>query len=178
MEQGDGMPRSEEKGTPMTSLEAKPAARTESLLCKDLASGEIVVFDKLRNSAHCLNPAAAAIWRACDGNRTVPELASVVAATTGTTVNEPVVRASLGELRSLHLLSELTVDIAPVEDFTRRQAMVRAGAAAAKAAVLVPLIATVLAPKSSAAASCQQPGSPCTVGSQCCSGNCVGSTCA
>lgn len=169
---------SEEKGTPMTSFEAKPTARMNDLLSTELASGEVIVFDKQRNRAHCLNPAAAAIWRACDGERTVAEVAAFVAAASGTAMDESVVRGSVRELGSLHLLEELPTGSLLPEGITRRQAMARAGSAAAKAAVLVPLIATVLAPKSSAAASCQQPGSPCTVGSQCCSGNCVGSTCA
>lgn len=162
----------------MTSCDARPTARMNDLLSTELVSGEIIVFDKQRNRAHCLNPAAAEIWRACDGQRTVADLAIFVATATGTAVDESVVWASVRELRSLHLLEELPAGTVPADGFTRRQALTRAGSAVAKAAVLVPLIATVLAPKSSAAASCQQPGSPCTVGSQCCSGNCLGSVCA
>jgi hypothetical protein len=63
MRKESGDTGSEKKGTPMTGFEARPTARMNDLLSTELASGEVIVFDKQRNCAHCLNPAAAAVWR-------------------------------------------------------------------------------------------------------------------
>lgn len=161
----------------MTSCEAKPIARMKDLISTELSSGEIVIFDKERNKAHSLNPAAAAIWKACDGQRSVADLTALVAVATGASSDEAVVWMSVKELQRLHLVEELPASVFPLEVLTRRQAMARVGSTAATAAALVPIIATVLAPKPAAASSCQQPGSPCTVGSQCCSGTCAGNVC-
>lgn len=162
----------------MTSNEVRPIARVDGLLSTELASGEVVVFDKERNRAHCLNPAAAVVWRCCDGRRTLSELAAFVAAETGTATDETVVRASVMELRKLNLLDVTPEAVVPGVGLTRREALIRAGARAAAAAALVPLVHTVLAPKPAAASSCLQSGAACSVGSQCCSGSCVGNVCA
>lgn len=174
-ENGSG---AEGRATPMTSPEVRPIARTENLLSTELASGEVVVFDKERNRAHCLNPAAAVVWRGCDGRRTASELAAFVAEATGTAPDETVVWASVMELRKLRLLKGIPDAVVPGVGLTRREALVRAGARAAAAAALVPLVHTVLAPKSAAAASCLQSGAACTAGAECCSGSCVGNVCA
>ena len=45
--------------------------------------GELLVYDEAAQVACRLNPTAAAVWRACDGRRSVAQIAEVVAAQLG-----------------------------------------------------------------------------------------------
>src|SRR5207302_1646523 len=51
-----------------------PMARSENLIVEDL-DDEVLVYDQLNARAHCLSGAAASVWRVCDGETTVTELA-------------------------------------------------------------------------------------------------------
>jgi hypothetical protein len=50
-----------------------PCARTEGLVVQTLAD-EVLVYDLERHKAHCLNHAAALIWKHCDGRTSVAEM--------------------------------------------------------------------------------------------------------
>ncbi len=56
----------------------RPLARTESVV-SEWADQDLVVYDELTHTAHSLSPAAAAVWHACDGNRSVADLARQLA---------------------------------------------------------------------------------------------------
>lgn len=161
----------------MTNHEGRPVAKTDEVLSTRLSSGEIVVFDRKRNRAHALNPAAATIWNGCDGEHTVADLAELLSRETGTEADAEVVRLSLAELERLGLLERSAGGPRYGDLVTRREAFVRAGTRAAAAAAALPIIATVLAPTSASASSCRQTGVSCTAGSQCCSGVCAGGFC-
>lgn len=167
----------EERGTSMTNHEGRPVAKTDELLSTRLSSGEVVVFDRKRNRAHALNPAAATIWHGCDGRRTAADLAELLSRETGAEPDAEVVRLSLAELEKLELLERPAGGPRYSDRVTRREAFVRAGTKAAAAAAALPIIATVLAPTSASASSCRQTGVSCTAGSQCCSGVCAGGFC-
>lgn len=51
-----------------------PQARTDDLVINEL-SDEVLVYDLQRDKAHCLNAAAASVWKQCDGRTTVAEIA-------------------------------------------------------------------------------------------------------
>ena len=159
----------------MTDPDFRPTAKKSDLLVTDMESGE--VFDRKTNKAHCLNPAAAVIWKASDGRRTVEDLAIVLAEANGGEADQSLIWMSLKELRSRGLMGELPLGSLSTAGLTRRQALARFGSGAAAAAALVPVVATVLAPKPAAAVSCLQRGQACSIGSQCCSGSCVGLVC-
>jgi hypothetical protein len=55
----------------------KPVARRNGLVVRDLAD-EVVVYDKERHEAHCLNGTAATVFRNADGRRSVSDLALLV----------------------------------------------------------------------------------------------------
>jgi hypothetical protein len=84
---------------------------------------------------------------------------------------------SVKELGKLGLLEDLPAESFPRLGLTRREALARAGSRAAAAAALIPIVATVLAPKPAAASSCLQTGAACTAGTQCCSGVCASLQC-
>ena len=149
-------------------------ARTQGLVVKTVGE-DVLVYDLGQHRAHALNPQAAALWRQCDGRRTRDELREAAAAA-GTTLDADAVDFGLAELARAGLLAE-----APGSErgLTRRQALRRAGLAAA---VGLPLVTSIVAPSPAAAQSppcvggdlpgpC--PGSP----ALCCAGFCCGQVC-
>lgn len=57
----------------------KPIARKDRLI-KQVVEQDTLVYDPADDTACCLNSLASAVWRRCDGTRTVDEIASLVAA--------------------------------------------------------------------------------------------------
>lgn len=149
----------------MRETAPRPTRRTGGLVVKTMGP-ELLVYDLEQHRAHSLNPVATAVWRAVDGTREVPAVATAVAADVGERVSEDVVRYAIQLLGRARLLT------APVEatELTRRDLIRRLGTAAA---VALPLVTTLVAPTASQAQSCMGDfQSGCTSGAQCCSGCC------
>ncbi len=99
------------------------------------------------NTAHCLSPIAACIWRHCNGDRDITELAELTGA------SESLVADTLHELREKDLLD---AEPAPMQDTvlgeSRRETSVRVaryGATAAGASMIVSATAATPAMASS-----------------------------
>ncbi len=134
----------------------KPVARKSGLVVRDLAD-EVVVYDTERHEAHCLNRTAAVVFRHADGHRDVSDLAALLSAD-GAPGAEGFVEMALGQLGEARLLESAPPSISK-PGLARRDAMRRVGLGAA---VLLPLVTSVLAPSpAEAAATCQTPPSPC-----------------
>src|SRR5258706_10415842 len=82
-----------------------PLARSEEIITKRI-DGELLVYNRLRDEAHCLNETAAAIWKCCDGRTTANEIAELLSKKTGSTIDEKVIWLGLDELLRKHLLIE------------------------------------------------------------------------
>ena len=80
-------------------MDAKPTARSESLIIEELDRG-MVMYDSLTQEAHALDPMAASVWRAADGQKTTPQLAAA------TGLEEAAVIATLDQLRERGLFTE------------------------------------------------------------------------
>ena len=141
-----------------------PRARVDCLSRE--FGNEVLVYDLQRDVGHCLNSTAAAAWKLCDGNRSPPQIARTLSRQLSTRVDEAVVLLALDQLAAAHLLVEPEV---PVERLSRRVALRRIGIAAA---VVLPLITSIVAPTAAQTASCVQLGQPCASNGQCCSHLC------
>jgi hypothetical protein len=128
----------------------RPLARTADLLVEEFED-ELLIYDQRSDQAHCLSPAAARVWRACDATTTVEQLGAALELDRGTLAR------ALEELEACELL-----DSGPAAGVTRREATARLaklGAAAATA----PLIYSIAAPAPAMAASqafCARLGCP------------------
>jgi hypothetical protein len=159
----------------------KPVARKNGLVVRDLAD-EVVVYDRERHEAHCLNRTAAIVFRNADGRRSVSDLAALLGAES-TGEAKGLVQMALGQLGDAHLL-ESAPPPAPRAGLARRDVMRRVGIGAA---VLLPLVTSILAPSpSEAAATCavgpgacsgQPDGTQCTCTVPPCLAQCVGGQC-
>ena len=146
-----------------------PKARKSQLVTREVA-GDVLVYDRNSDQAHCLNPTAAMIWAHCDGTTTVAEMAQLLADKMNAPVADEVVWFALEQLRKSRLLQEPFVRPARMERMSRRVLVKRLGIAAA---VTMPLVSSIVAPTAVAAATCRANGTTCTANSQCCSNSCV-----
>jgi len=123
-----------------------PRARQDGLL-EETVGEELLLYDEDSHTAHCLSPIAACVWRHCDGECDVAELAVLAGAT------ESLVADALYELHEKDLLDaepQLTQSAAPGE--SRREAIgrvARYGAAAAAGSMIVSATAATPAMASS-----------------------------
>ncbi len=147
-----------------------PAVRQEGLLVREL-NDETLVYDLHRHKAHCLNSTAALIWKYCDGQTSESDIARIIEGEQGTPVDPDVVRFGLLQLRRTHLLEQQIPQTPVGTELSRRDLIKRLGAAAA---VALPLVTSVLAPRAVEAATCLPAAQPCNNNAQCCSGNCLG----
>ena len=117
-----------------------PKARSGESLNITRVGDELVVYDLVQFKAHRLNPTAAAVFEACDGTRSVADLAALLGTQSTTHVDTEVVWYALNELHSAQLLETAL----PARQFlTRRQLVAAAGAAAM---VVLPVIASIVVP--------------------------------
>lgn len=154
---------------------------------------ELIVYDLTCHRAHCLNRAAAAVFRRADGTRTVAEIALELEDPGGDrATREAIVRLALDQLAAAGML-ETTPDEMPqpagVEldaggSPSRRDALRRLGTGVA---LLLPVVASVLAPTPADAQSCltscvgtfpnEFDGQPCRCVPGPCDGTCSGGFC-
>jgi hypothetical protein len=123
-------------------MSERPQARTTGVLSESVGD-DLVVYDSVTRSAHCLSADAAGVWALCDGQRSPEDMANELGA-----VPEQVSRA-LRELGDAGLLE--SVSLAP-HLLSRRDAAKRFATIGA-AAISAPLIYSVAIPRAAAAAS-------------------------
>jgi len=127
--------------------EIRPSARADELVVRDMDS-EVLVYDLNKDEAITLNPFAAAVWRACDGTRSVAGLvAKLRDQMPGDLVTEDSVWRALDMLSRCDLLQQQVV--APAHR-SRRDLVKALG----KGAVAVPIVAMIVVPTAAQAASC------------------------
>lgn len=145
----------------MTAPDLRPRARSERLLTETLESGEVVVYDLDSDRAHCLNPAASAIWRHCDGGHTVSDLARHIgeALSLSADAADLAARVAVDELHQAGLLEQYDPQESLAPGIDRRE-MIRRLGIGASVAVMVPAIMSIVAPTPAAAAS-QLPSGAC-----------------
>ena len=154
-----------------------PKARTDGLLVEEM-DGETLVYDLETHGAHCLNPAAALVWRRSDGRTPVRDMIPLLGEV-GLPEEEAVVWMALSRLDDAGLVEGVTLP-GKKAGFSRREVLRVLGATAAMT-LLLPAVDSVVAPLAAQAASCitlaactalswkNCPGIPiCTDRTQCC----------
>jgi hypothetical protein len=138
-----------------------PRARQDGLL-EEMVGEELLLYDQSSHTAHCLSPIAACVWRHCDGERDLAELAVLAG------VSESLAADALHELREKELLvAEPQLMQSTVPGISRREAIGRvAGYGAAAAAV--PLIVSATAATPAMASSVEEGEGPCEAGTSTC----------
>jgi hypothetical protein len=143
-----------------------PATRFTELVTSEVG-GELLVYDPASHHIHRLNRASAAVWRLCNGQRTLTDVVSE------TGMADDTVRVALAELADARLLRD---ELAPGlrGSAQSRRALLKKAAIAGT----VPAIVSITAPIAAAAATCLPSNGVCTGSAQCCSGVCFAGRCA
>ena len=76
-----------------------PKARRSELITEEL-EGELLVYDRSSDKAHCLNDTAAFVWARCDGQTSVTNIAGQLEREKKTPVSDEVVWFALDQLES------------------------------------------------------------------------------
>lgn len=156
-----------------TNEEVKlPAAREDGLIMQKMVD-EVLIYDQQRHKAHCLNQTAALVWQSLDGKSTASQIAARLSQQQGVAVSAAVVQLAVAELGRSGLLRS-PVAAEGKSGLSRRELIKRIGVGAA---VALPVVVSVVAPRAAQAATCRTSGQPCTTSAQCCSGICNVTTC-
>ena len=130
-----------------------PRARRTRLLIEQVGD-ETIVYDEIRQAAHSLNRTASAVFRHCDGTRSVPQLAEMVATELGGDADETVVRYALERLARAHLID---AGVGDDDEHITRRTVVRRLALASGATIAIPAVLSIVAPTPAMAASVPEP---------------------
>ena len=156
-----------------------PRGRSDDLAIEELLD-ETLVYDLQRHRAHSLNRTATLVWRCCDGRTTVAAMAARLAEELGIQASEDLVLVALERLQRAHLLAEPAPMPPEGAAYSRRDALRTLGLTA-----VLPVIASILAPRAAHAQSCatscagQPDCSPCGRNANancnrlCCNGRCM-----
>jgi hypothetical protein len=136
---------------------------------------ELLVYDLVRQKAHCLNRTAALVWNRCDGKTSVEQLVRLLGKETNSTVDKAVVWMAFDQLSKAQLLKGRTRTWPGAATISRREVIRRVGTAAA---VALPLVSSIVAPGAVQAATCRPSNASCSSPVQCCSGVCTAGHCA
>jgi hypothetical protein len=134
-----------------------PVARKSGLVVQEVPD-EVLVYDLETNKAHCLNQSAAIIWKSCDGNTSISEIAKLVESQAGGKVTEDFVWLAIDQLSENNLLEGQIKS--SYEGTSRREVIKKIGLASV---IAIPVIASLVAPQSALAAS----SCACTTNGQC-----------
>jgi len=135
----------------------KPMARKSDLLIEAVDS-DVVVYDQLTHRVCCLNLTAAMVWRSCDGNKTVVEIAARLSTEMGEPQSEELVWEALQQLADSSLLIEPVTVPTEVAAITRREVVRRLALLSGGATILWPVVDAIVAPVAAQALSPGQGG--------------------
>ena len=159
-----------------------PKARKDNVIARELGD-EVLIYDRSRDKALCLNRTAAFVWQQCDGRSSVAQIADrlgrEMCSELETPIDERLVWYAISQLRREHLLEE-RVEIprrvlASLNGHLDRRQVIRT--LGLTAIVAVPLVTSIIAPTAAQAATCLGTGQACVSGAQCCSTLCNAGSC-
>ena len=100
--------------TTRIGAEPRVKARATGLVVRDLTD-EVVVYDKERHQAHCLNRTSAFVFRHADGRRTAADIAALL----GPGADEDLVETALDQLAAAGLLEAVPLRLPPARHAVR-----------------------------------------------------------
>jgi hypothetical protein len=113
----------------------KPRARKANLTIRDLPD-ETLVYDHERHKAHCLNAAAALVWKHCDGETSLEDLEELMRRELGIEQASALVALALEQLARRHLLEDPQPPSRGEARASRREALRQLALAAALPVIL------------------------------------------
>jgi len=116
---------------------------------------EVMIYDRKRNRALCLNQKAAFVWQHCDGTTTINELMALLQQVSSEPVDGAVIEFALETLAADGLLEPSSFESRVPVGMTRRSLMQKFGLSAAMS---LPVVTALLVATPKAHASSSSPG--------------------
>lgn len=154
----------------MPTNNSYPQGRTSDIVVQQLED-EVMIYDLSDNKAFCLNKTSAVIWQACNGQRSIAEIAEVSGKILNSLVAEELVWLALEKLKKDNLLEKDTYIEESYNGLSRREVIRKFGFSSM---IALPIISSLVAPTASSAASAVCPSAPCRCPNN--SASCNGST--
>ncbi|HSP63586.1 MAG TPA: PqqD family peptide modification chaperone [Pyrinomonadaceae bacterium] len=154
-----------------------PKARKDHVIIREFGD-EVLLYDRSRDKALCLNRTAALVWKHCDGRTSIEQitnrLGKEISREFETPIDERLVWYAIRQLKREHLLED-PVEIrrgvpASMKGHLNRRQVIRT--LGLTTIVALPLVSSIIAPKAAQAATCLPGGAACSSSLQCCSGIC------
>ncbi|MEZ5346690.1 MAG: hypothetical protein R2681_14150 [Pyrinomonadaceae bacterium] len=128
----------------MFSTSFKPISRKTDIVIQRI-DNEVLIYDLAANKAFCLNHPAAVIWETCDGSRSVADLKKIAETNLKTILTSEFVYFALNQLSENGLIDDFSELKEHFKAVSRREMVRRVGLTSA---VGVPLVASIVAPRS------------------------------
>jgi hypothetical protein len=128
-----------------------PKTRSTRLLVEELVE-ELLIYDVDRNEVHCLNGPAVQVWKLCNGERTISEIATALNTDLDHEAAETLVWSAIEQFAEKHLLDvaeDVPLAAHRPQDLTRRQMLLRLGVVVAA----LPLVDSIVSPEAALAQS-------------------------
>jgi hypothetical protein len=109
---------------------------------------ETLIYDERRHRAFCLNATSSAVWRECNGTRTMGQIAERTSVELATRVSEEMVQLAVRDLIQEGLV-EAPISGSALADVSRRALLQKIGGGAV---LMLPVVAAIAAPKAAQAA--------------------------
>lgn len=143
-----------------------PVARKQGLVVQEMPE-EVLIYDLDTNKAHCLNNTAAFVWKSCDGNNSISDIAKMFETEVGKNVPEDLIWLALEQLNDKNLLHGESAVLS--KGNTRREVIKKIGLTSM---IALPIVASLAAPTSvMATASCA-----CVTAADCAATTCPSTT--
>jgi len=143
-----------------------PVARKQGLVVQEMPE-EVLIYDLDTNKAHCLNNTAAFVWKSCDGNNSISDIAKMFETEVGKNVPEDLIWLALEQLNDKNLLHGESAVLS--KGNTRREVIKKIGLTSM---IALPIVASLVAPTSvMATASCA-----CVTAADCAATTCPSTT--
>lgn len=120
----------------------KPIARKSELVVQE-SGDETLVYDLRTNKASCLNQTSALVWRHCDGEKTVGDIATWLEAATDAQVTDDLVWLAIDQLKQEDLIDNGDEIVSNFEGMSRREVIRKVGLASM---IVLPGVASLVAP--------------------------------
>jgi hypothetical protein len=146
----------------------RPKTRNENIVVQAIEN-EILIYDLKTNKAYCLNETSALIYQLCDGKNSVADISLKLSQKLNQPITEDVIWLALDSFKKDNLLEEGEQFAINFNGLTRRQVVKKVGLSSL---LVLPVIASVVAPAAAATASLAPLFASCTNPGQCQSGNC------
>lgn len=131
----------------------KPKARQTEIVVQELGD-ELLIYNLKTNKTFALNETAALVWRNCDGKNSIAEIAGKLTLELKEFVSEDMIWLALEKLKKDDLIETDKNFVLPFGNSSRREVIRRVGMASL---VALPVIASLVAPTSVYAGSCNDP---------------------